>query len=153
MFSFTRFCKVALLGALALFGATTCITPVVAQSNSTNNSIGFCMPVSNNVPLSVGLVRMDTYYDNPTWDALQKASYDPVPYQGNYGICDSVGFAVGSWYYVRARVYYINDAGDHVFWNDSHVHVYFNPFIPRVTVDWQNTPYPSINVWCSDSGC
>jgi hypothetical protein len=149
MFSFSRICQTVFLGALALFGCTLTM-PVQAQSN---NSIGYCMPVSNNVNTSTGLVRIDTYYDNPTWDALQKASYDPVPYQGNYGVCDSVGFAVGSFYYVRARVYYINDAGDHVFWNDSHVHVYFNPFIPRVTVDWQNTPYPSINMWCSDSGC
>jgi hypothetical protein len=151
MFSFSRLCKVALMG-LALVCSPLLSSSVQAQSNSTNtsSSIGFCLPISNNVPTAIGFVRFDTFYDNPTWNALEKASYDPVPYQGNYQICDNVGFAVGSWYWVEVQVYYTNDAGAHVVWNDSHVHMYFNPFIPRVTVDWLS---PGIDVWCSDSAC
>jgi hypothetical protein len=113
------------------------------------------MPISNNVDPSYGLIRMDTYYDNPTWYALEKASYDPVPYQGNYNICDNIGFSVGSRYYVRAQLYVVNENGTQVFLNDTHELVYFNVKIPRATVAWaQNGLDPGfINIYCSDNGC
>jgi hypothetical protein len=148
MFSYlTRFCRTALVAVLAL---TTLTAPVLAQ----NDSIGFCLPISNNVPnlFNNSLIRMDTYYDSVQWNALEKASYDPVPYQGNYEICDSVGFSVGSWYYVQAQAYSIAENGSHIVWNDTHVHVYFNPARPRVTVEW-NESIPEIREWCSNSGC
>jgi len=150
MVSLTRFfvCALAVVGMTLGMG----VDPVVAQTNS---SVGFCMPISNNVDTSHGLIRMDTYYDNPTWYALEKASYDPVPYGGNYNICDDIGFSVGSRYYVRAQLYTVNENGTQVFLNDTHELVYFNVHIPRATVAWaQNGLDPGfINIYCSDDGC
>jgi hypothetical protein len=149
---FSRLCQTIFLGALALTGLLS-VAPVVEAQ--TNDSVGFCLPISNNVNTSIGLIRFDTYYDNPQWNKLEKASYDPVPFQGNYNICDNIGYSLGSFYIVQAQLYYIDSNGTHVVMNDTHRTVYFNTNKPRVTADWVNQ---GLDVWqvmlsCSDSGC
>jgi hypothetical protein len=142
---FSRICRVLLLGALALTGLVSSVS-----------AVGFCLPVSNAVPTSAGEIRIDTFYNNGTqWNGQEKASYDPVPYNTVVNICDNVGFALGSSYYVEAQLYTTSSNGTRVVLNDTHTLVYFGAPLPTVTANWVQPPTgsPYVQLACTNGGC
>jgi hypothetical protein len=142
---FSRLCQTIFLGALALTGLVSSV-----------NANGFCLSVSNEVPSTLGQIRMDTFYNNNTqWNGQEKASYDPVPYNTVVSICDTVGFALGSSYYVEAQLYTTSSNGSRVILNDTHTLVYFGVPLPTVTANWVQPPIgsPYVQLTCTDGDC
>jgi hypothetical protein len=76
---------------------------------STSTSIGYCLPIRNNIkPSVVKHVKFDTFYSNGLGE---KASMDPTPNCTSTSICDNIGYSIGSFYTVEAILYANNGTG------------------------------------------
>lgn len=126
----------------------TC-SSIANYTDTSNATVGYCLPIGNNIPQSVGTVRMDTYYGSVNCCGPEKRSQDPVPPCSSGEICDDIGYSMGSWYWIAA---WLTAPNGTELCTKKTLYFDFNVHRPRETINYDasaNNCY-----WtCSDGAC